>query len=468
MEIADMRITRNHLIIWLLCFYVLFCTLCSSAEEQQKQERLSVKVRIASRKFPSVFQAWNRIENKPEKSELELMAMHDLVFTGTWSMRVNWKITPEQPHKGLSIVLMNKEGGDSLNEALQRRAELRKLNPNLVLLCEVRYREGRYVPAGKKVKLWQQGAYPPDSEFWLKDKDGKLCPGWGEDVDGDGKVELDEIHHMLVDFRNPKLHKLIAEKALALKKSQVFDGVMLDWWNEHHATTGPWPNWNGTHLTRDDERAARIAILSKIREKVGDDFLIIVNSNYRPVPRSAPFVNGLFMECWKSKYNQVYNQGQVKKMETTLLWAEKNLKKPRINCLEGWRVVTDYTGDLKIRVKERNNDVNQKWMRMITTLGLTHSNGYVLFGDDNKQPCPDHLHNWYAFWDVDLGKPLSLGKKQNDGSSRREFSNGTAVYNPPGNKAVTVVFEKVRKSAATGKAGKKHSVAAADGDLFIK
>jgi hypothetical protein len=124
-----------------------------------------------------------------------LLARHDLVFTGTWSMRINWKITPDQPYNGLSTVLMNQQGGESLGEARQRCAELRKLNPNLKLLCEVRYREGRYV-TDKNVELWKRGAYPPDSEFWLRDENGRLCPGWGEDADGDGEVELDEIRHM--------------------------------------------------------------------------------------------------------------------------------------------------------------------------------------------------------------------------------------------------------------------------------
>lgn len=415
-----------------------------------------------------MFQAWNPIENRPEKSQLELMAMHDLVFAGTWSMRLNWKVTPEQPHKGLSTLLVNRDGGRSLDEARQRRAKLREFNPHLILLCEVRYREGRYVAPGKEVRLWQREDYPPDSEFWLRDRDGGLCPGWGEDADGDGKVELDEIHHMLVDFRNPKLQELIARKALALKETGVFDGIMLDWWNEHHATSGRWPKWDGTHLTRDEERAARIAILRRIRQKVGDEFLILVNSNYRPVPRSAPYVNGLFMECWKRDHRKGYEPEQVRKMAATLLWAEKNLRAPRINCLEGWRVVTDYAGGREVRIKERDSEVNRRWMRMITTLSLTHSDGYVLFGDDNAQPAPDHLHNWYEFWDANLGTPLSPGKKQDDGSFKREFSNGTAVYNPAGNAEVTVVFDESRTSAATARKGKRHSVTAADGDLFLK
>jgi hypothetical protein len=415
-----------------------------------------------------VFQAWNPLENRSGKSDLEMMAMHDLVFTGTWSMRLNWEITPEQPHKGLSTVLLSSEGDRVLRDARQRRARLQALNPNLILLCELRYREARYVQPGKKVKLWQREEFPHDSELWLRDQDGRLCPGWGEDADGDGKVEQDEIHHMLVDFRNPRLHGLLARKALALKQTGVFDGIMLDWWNEHHATTGRWPDWNGTHMTRDEERDARITILRKIRERVGDDFLILVNSNDRTVPRSAPFVNGLFMECYKPKYDRGYDAQHIKRIAATLAWAEENLGSPRINCLEGWRVVKDYAGGREVRIKERNSEENLRWMRMFTTLSLTHSDGYVLFGDDNAQPAGDHLHNWYVFWDAELGRPLSPGKQQEDGSFRREFSNGTAVYNPPGNARVTVVFANPRKSAATALENRRHTLTAGGGDLFLK
>jgi hypothetical protein len=364
---------------------------------------------------------------------------------------------------------MNSSGGESLEEARQRRGKLRKLNPNLKLLCEVRYREGRYVK-DKSVEPLKQGAYPPDSEFWLRDKDGKLCPGWGEDRDGDGKVELDEILSMLWDFRNPALHSLIAEKVLSLKESGVFDGIMLDFWSEHHATTGRWPRGNGTHLTLAEEKVSRIAILQKIREKVGDDFLILVNSNNRTVPMSAPLVNGLFMECTKPRYNKGYTIDQIKKMETTLLWAERNLREPRINCLEGWRVVTNYTGDRKIRIAERNSKENRKWMRMITTLSLTHSDGYVLFGDDNNQPYPDHLHNWYDFWDVDLGRPV--GKKgviykNIDGLFVREFENGWVVYNRSGS-TQSITF-KIRVISLTNEEiATSHKVPNYDGEIFLK
>ncbi len=448
--------------------WMLLCILEFSVGQLPAAESVTVLQRVAGRTFPSVFQAWSPVENRPEKSDLQRMAMHDLVFTGTWSMQLRWKVTAEQPYEGLSTELINSEGKESFQAARQRRARLQELNPNLILLCEVRYREGHYVPPGLRLEFWQQGDYPRDSELWLRDQDGQLCPGWGEDADGDGQVEREEIQQMLLDFRNPALHELIARKAQALKASGVFDGIMLDWWNEHNATTGRFPDWNGTHLTRDEELAARLAMLRKIRQAVGDDFLILVNANNRTVPQSAPYVNGLFMECWKKHYDQGYETRQIDEIAATLRWAEEHLSQPRINCLEGWRVVSDYTGGRDVRIRERDNETNRQWMRMFTTLSLTHSDGYVLFGDDNAQPVGDHLHNWYDFWDAALGTPLSAGQKQEDGSYRREFSQGTAVYNPPGNVAVTVECDAARTSVATSQSRTVHAVAAGDGDLFLR
>lgn len=457
-----MQTRSNKVILGTLCLGTWFCTL------GQHVDGKTIWQCVSDRTFPSVFQAWNPIENRPSESELDLMAKHDLVFTSTWSMRLNWQVTRAQPYKGLSTVLVNQHGERSLEEAGRRRNKLREQNPNLLLLCELRYREGHYVAADVSGEFWLRGDYPPDSELWLRDRNRQLCPGWGEDADGDGTVELSEIHYMLVDFRNPTLHQLLAQKALALKESGVFDGIMLDWWNEDHATTGRWPNWDGTYLSRDEEREARIAILRTIRQAVGDDFLILVNANSHTVPQSAPYVNGLFMECWKPRYNQGYEADQIKTMAATLSWSETNLKQPRINCLEGWRIVTDYAGDRTVRVKERDTEENRQGMRMVTTLGLTHSNGYVLFGDDNAQPSPDHLHNWYDFWDANLGKPLSAGKKQQDGTVRREFCNGTVIYNPPGNGKVIIRFNELRKSVATTRVASEHAVAAADGGIFLK
>ena len=350
----------------------------------------------------------------------------------------------KQPYEGLATALHPNQ----LDTARQRKQELLSLNPNLLLLVEIRCRDARYVSRQNEATVenwWDVGYYPPDSPYWLKDSNGKPVVGWGEDTNGNGRVDEDDtVLSYLIDFTNPEAQNLIVKQAIALNKSGLFDGIMFDWWNEDYATSPIGvDDWSATILTPEAELEARLAILSKIREQVEDDFLIIVNANMRQIPKSAPHVNGIFMECYKQDHTKGYNLDQILQIEKTLLWAEQHLREPRINCLEGWRVVTDYMGDLDTRVTERNSEENRQWMRMITTLSLTHSDGYVLFGDDNAIPVPDHLHNWYDFWDANLGRPIqekAVQYRDVAGLFIREFENGWAVYNRSG-ATRTVTFD---------------------------
>ena len=97
---------------------------------------------------------------------------------------------------------------------------------------------------------------------------------------------------------------------------------MLDWWSENHATTIRFPAGNSTILSRDQEVDARLTLLRKIRAQVGPDFLIIGNSNFSQVPRSAPDLNGIFMECFKQPHDRGYSRQELLSMERTLRWAE--------------------------------------------------------------------------------------------------------------------------------------------------
>jgi hypothetical protein len=108
-------------------------------------------------------------------------------------------------------------------------------------------------------------------------------------------------------------------------------------------------------------------------------------------------------------------------------------------------------------------------MRLFTTLSATHSDGYVLFGDANAMPSPDHLHNWYAFWDADLGTPVGAAAvaAQADGLFIREFSRGWAVFNRSGRPQTVTVGEPTR-SAATGTVGREHVVPDLDGDILLR
>lgn len=434
----------------------------------QKTPELSIYMRH----YPSIFQAWNGIENRPDEDETYQLARHDLVFAHPYALlKIAWNISEKQPYSGLATGL----NPNQLNIARQRKQELMSLNPHLLLLVEIRYRDAKYLSRENETQVenwWEVGFYPPDSPYWLKGREGNPVIGWGEDTNGDGKIdENDTILHFLLDFTNAALQDLIVNKAVALEASGLFDGIMLDWWNEDFATSPMGLNdWAATILTPAAELEARLALLRKIRAQVGDDFLILVNANMRQIPKSALYVNGIFMECYKQAYHKGYNLAQVLQMEDTLLWAEQHLRAPRINCLEGWRVVMDYSGNLNTRVAERDSERNRQWMRMITTLSLTHSDGYVLFADDNAIPTPDHLHNWYEFWDADLGHPIQEKAVQYQavaGLFIREFENGWAVYNRSAATQI-ISFDDDVTGVNSGRHQSRHEIPAFDGEIFLK
>lgn len=451
-----------------LMLFLIFGIIASNIGNAQR----NAQAKKYMRNYPSIFQAWNAIENRPNEGELHRLARHDLIFHDPYSLlRIPWNTSEQKPYQGLATDL----NPNQLNVARQRKEELLSLNPHLLLLVEIRCRDAKYLSRENEAQVenwWDVGFYPPDSPYWLQDKNGEPVIGWGEDTNGDGKIdENDTVLSYLIDFTNPEVQNLIANQAMALNASGLFDGIMLDWWNEDDATSSIGvDDWSDTILTQAAELEARLSILRKIRLQVDDDFLILVNANTRQIPKSAPSVNGLFMECYKQEYDKGYNLNQILQMEKTLLWAEHHLREPRINCLEGWRVVTDYMGDLNIRVAERNSPENLQWMRMITALSLTHSDGYVLFGDDNAIPAPDHLHNWYDFWDTDLGQPIQEKAVQYQGVAGlfiREFENGWVVYNRSGAMR-TVTFDVPVIGVDNGKQHSRYEIPDFDGEIFLK
>ncbi|MDP6543015.1 MAG: hypothetical protein QGH60_03435 [Phycisphaerae bacterium] len=354
----------------------------------------SISKRIDGRMFPSVFQAWNRADNLKDEDKLTTVARHDLLFHAVGFFGLRW----DHQYPGLAGQFRK----ETIPRALVKRKKLLEKNPNLILLAEIRYRDAN--------KRW----FPPDHKWWKRGKDGKAMLGWAEGG------------HLQMDFSNNAYRRQVAVQAGAAVASGVVDGVMLDWW-------------------RDDDD--RLALVKLVRAAVGPEGLILANPNDRTTPRTAEFINGYFMECYRSA-----SPAHWKKIARTLAWAEKNLRKPRINCLETW-------------YHKSRNDLNL--MRAATTLSLTHSDGYCLFSDPNPLPSGDHLHNWYAFWNKSLGKPRGPGQANGDGSTRREFDNGTVIYNPMGNKPVTVTFGKERTSLSSLKVARTHKINPCDGDILL-
>ena len=355
----------------------------------------SIAERIAGRDFPSAFQAWGRADNVKGEDALTVTARHDLVWHGVTWYGLVWDKRPP----GLAEVFVS----ESIQRGRERRKTLLKLNPNIILIAEIRYRDA-----------WQ-GFLPADHEWWRRDKDGRLVKGWAE-----GRF-------VQLDFDHPEFREHVARRAKAVIESGVVDGVLLDW-------------------RFDDD--SRLELVKLVRKAIGDDHLLIANANDRTTPRTAPYINGYFMECYRSKTPKDWQR-----IAATLTWAERNLHPPRVNCVETWY---------------HHSRMDLNLMRAVTALSLTHSDGYCLFSDPNPLPTGDHRHNWYPFWDKSLGKPVCAGVAAPDGTIRREYENGYAVYNPMGNKTVKIAFDEVRTSITTGETSTNHLLNSSDGDIYLK
>lgn len=355
--------------------------------------------RIAEREYPSIFQAWTAA-SPPRASLFDADSRHDLAILSPWSMRVRWDARCT-PYEGLATNFAD----DSVAAGRQMRAKLLGENPRMVFLLEIRYRDAK------------PGYLPPGPQWWL----GK--PGY--------KVASGDQYD-LVRYDSDEYRRLAAAKCKAAVDSGVFDGCFLDWWTEGGAES-------------DD----RIRLLKTIREAVGDRALLMVNANFRRIPRSAAFVNGLFMEVTK---DHDATPDAWATLTDTLVWAETAVREPRINALE---IQDPSRADLPR-------------MRLATATALVRSNGYALFADPDGARAPEHGHDWYPFWDKSLGRPRGAGFARPDGAWQREFERGTVVYNPMGRAPVSVSFAETRTDAAAGAAATAFTLAGGDGNLFLR
>ena len=405
--------------------------------------------RIENREYPSVFAAWANIIKLPTVPEHERLAYHDLYFCC--------------PMFGLYFV----ESEDNIylvgdiEAAKQQTAQLKASNPDIILLVAIPYFSGA-----------QRESHPDDWANWLRDENGEIVidPFWDE---------------ALLDFTLPETQAWTLAHVRAVAQCGLFDGIFLDHWNDDPRLAGYRP--------LEEEYEARDKILEDIRDAVGDDFLIQVNTNRETIPRWAAYVNGTFMEFGATQHTEYnifqsrgYRREDLLTMESTLLWSELNMRQPQINGLETFGLIEEFP----------DSPQNLQWMRLFTTLGLTHSDGYVLYsigsgsllhehpwdnqfleltwGHANQQPhVHDHDHYWYEFWDAPLGKPIGGDETKAQtyngraGVFIREYTHGWAVYNRSG-ETQAIQFPVQVKSWHSQDTGTDHLIADLDGEIYLK
>ncbi|RKU25880.1 hypothetical protein C6499_14225 [Candidatus Poribacteria bacterium] len=423
---------------------------------------LPTENRVNDRHYPSVFQPWNDIRNRPSLSPQERITAHDLLISGAWGSKMTsgaWSVEIYFQDTDQGIVLM---GG--VEQARQLRNELLAVNPNLIFVTGSVHMRDSYVN-----KL-----FPKDSPYWIRDATGTPVEGWPGTF--------------LLDFTHPTVQDIIVSQARAVSRCGVFDGIFLDWWREDITVLDGYRS----HAA---EQRARDVIIQRIREAVGEGFLIMVNANRTKPHRAAPYINGLFMETARDSA-EGYTYPGLREIESTMIWAESTLREPQLVCLEGWSIAT-LTPDPALnyqatRVVDTRPDtpINQQWMRLFTTLSLTHSDGYIyfyggyLYADpearthrygywdaESGQPIGEpQEHYWFDFWDADLGAPvgeIAERYRKREGLFIREFTHGWVVYNRSGTPQVIQLPE-----PATGVESRlrntSHILPDLDGEIYLK
>ena len=416
-------------------------------DEICETERVGTVERAVNREYPSVFGAWSHVLlNLPIPDEIweleyveRMRAYHDLFWAGM-GHGLQWSSTPN----GMRVV-----GAWQIAEEQKNR--LLAENPNFLHLVPIYF-------YGAHPEL-----YPEDWPYWLRDESGNRVAdeGWAE---------------IFIDYTHPAAQDHFVQRVIAVAKCGVFDGIFLDWWTQEEDS-----NLEIAHLYHGNRISAEVSMLQRIREAVSDDFLIVVNSRVEKIPLSAPYVNGAFMEGHR-RHTREY----LTEVESTLLWNEMNFKYPQVNNYEAWSILDE----------PLNSPRNQQWMRVFTTLVITHSNGYVSYvigsdsefvhqhGDDiweghAAEHAAGNVHehwqekSWHSFWDAPLGQPIagneSKGElyRDREGLFIREFTNGWAVYNRSG-QAQQIELPVETTGVHSGVAGTRHTLPDLDGEIYIK
>ncbi len=406
----------------------------------------SAMERIKSRTFPSIFQAWDDVVGLDHLTLEQRKALHDLRWDVKFDHAIQWNTVASAPTEALTTSLAG-----VIPRAFEVRQQQLNKNPNMIFLRGIGLLSGRV----------REDALAPESNVWLRDENGEVI----RKPDGTP----------LIDFVNPEIQDIFIKRIIAIAQCGLYDGIFLDEFN--HNGTG-FSHRRLSPYTDEEMIQAHINIFHTARKFIRDDFLIVVNANRSKLTRLSESVNGTFMEN-RTDYHHGYTHELygythrgLAEIESTLLWSEKNLRAPQINCLEGMGIPTE----------SPHSPNNQRRMRLFTTMSLTLSDGYVMYNtgkagmylpNHNYKLAPGHEHAWYSFWDADLGRPVGTKAQRHqniEGLFIREFTNGWAVYNRS-EKAQTITLPASATPVSdrgNNAASQTHLLPDLDGEMYLK
>ena len=430
---------------------------------KDSRRQLSVMEKVQTRNLPSITAPWAEwFVNRHQLSYAEMTASHDMFWSPEFGLRF------QRTDEGVSFV------GDWM-AARRQQETLLDLNPNIILLC------GMNMRGADRESPFLKELYSRDDFPWITDASGEIILG----------TPAEQYTDLLIDFTHPIAQDTIVAQAVAVAESGLWDGILFGYWNEKRVVLEGYRSYEA-------EQNAQESILQRIRDAVGDDFLIIVGTTGK-LSFGTPYINGIILSSARQDFSDdPYTE--LIELESNLLWAEKNLREPRINYLQAKGIGSELP----------LSPTNQQAMRCFTTLSLTHSDGYFLYdmGVDwgEQHPHDDfywnyphkntnwdywnqhtnshdaflHAHRgahyWYDFWDASLGHPvgekaqLYHNKRKGhrvEGLFIREFTNGWAVYNRSG-KAQDIQLPMQATGVESGITGIQHTLSDLDGEIYLK
>ena len=402
---------------------------------------LPIRERIASQSKPSFF-LWGKMLNRQDLSETERISLADL-YMRYYGLGLRFRFVNERWH------LVGR-----LDEAKAQRDARLAVNPNMIFIHGISFR------AEFPEML------PEDWQHWIRDENGQRV-----------RVASDYYTAYLIDFTHPEVQDMIVEQAVAIRNCGLYDGIFFDWWNENASIL------NG-YRTYESVLRAREIVIQRVREAVGEDFLILVNPNRSKPIRAAPYINGIYMENGRDTAHGYTPEG-LQEIEDTLLWAEENFREPQINIVEGWGVIVPSDETLAIPTADNksvkwsrvtytrpDHPENIRWVRLFTAMSLTHSDGYVTFYNgyfDTERV--DGANYWYDVYNAELGRPISARAATYlniNGLFIREFDHGWAVYNRSGSEQHIAFEENVSGFASNIENKRSHTIPDLDGEIYLK
>ena len=385
--------------------------------------QLPLQPRREKQQYPFLFQAWGgEISNRPDLSYIERLALHDLWMSG--------------PQFGLSFQKLADRHviRGRIDDAIRRRDELLALNPNMIFLVDIRL-----------IEHWEDEK-PEDWPHWVRDTNGNRVsqyPG-----------------AYMIDFSHPEVQDRIVQQAVAVSNCGLYDGIFFDYWHDAGSNLAD-------YIGLEAEQRARLAIIRRIRDETRSDLLIMGNTNVGDMPITGSYMNGSFMETpVPGNLDQNHAVYWLNRTQDSLQSLQATLREPHIIGIRGKAISTE----------PPDSRDNRRWMRAITTLSLTRSNGYFVYSH-----VPHHKHYWYTFWDIELGRPVGeKGQLYKDRSSEqtasameipglymREFTNGWAVYNHSGEPQAVTLPEEVQ-GVSSGWVGTEHVLPDLDGEIYLR